>query len=81
MCFKLSKKQIIILIVFSLIGAILGYLSAPTYFCEVYYKHLDSSPLCAKAPKLEYTFYGIFIFGIVTYFIEVIYNYFNKGNN
>lgn len=70
MCFKLSKKQLIILLIVSLIGAVFRYLSTRTLY--------GIGPDPNATLKLPYTIFGFFIFGILTYLIEVIYNYFKK---
>ena len=73
MCFKISKKQFFFLILFALIGGIIGVTSewVSSIFCK-------SGGLC-PTPKLVLTsIYGFLIFGAITYLIEIIYNYFKK---
>ena len=70
MCFKLSKKQIIILIAISLIGAILSYL-------RFNFRCIADNP-CPPSLFQEYSYiYGFVIGGALTYLTEIIYNYFS----
>ncbi len=77
MCFKLSKKQIIILVVVSLIGGILGYLHA-SFFSGVQCLIKGEQTICPSDPRLILMFFSFLVFGVLTYLIEVIYNYLRK---
>lgn len=70
MCFKLSKRQVLILIIIVLFGALIGYISQVTLTCKV---GVDCQRLL-----INNAFSGFLIFGILTYIIEVIYNYLKR---
>ena len=69
MCFKLSKKQLIILLIIALIGGVLSYVYPATYVCK--------EGICNEFLISDFI-YGFLIVGIMTYIIEIIYNYFKK---
>ena len=69
MCFKLSKKQLIILLVVALIGGVLSYFYPATSVCK--------EGICNEFLISDFI-YGFLIVGIITYIIEIINNYFKK---
>jgi len=73
--FKLSRKQIIILVILALTGAIIGYdLGKPEYILCI-----DGPCNSIKSKFSVYSYlYGFFIFGIISYILEVIYNFFKR---
>ena len=77
MCFKISKRQLVILILLVLIGGILNY-----YFgmkSSLSCKPSNLNYTCPQPPSpISMAMIGFLIFGILTYLIEVIYNYFRR---
>jgi len=71
MKFKLSKIQIIILIISVIVGGYLGYLFIPLVECPI---GMD----CSVNP-IPYLLGGMLIFGLITYIIEILYNNLKKG--
>ena len=66
MCFKISKKQLWILIVIALVGALIGYSSTQTLY--------GIGPDPNEALRIPYTILGFIIGGALAYLIEIIYN-------